>query len=504
MKLSGKNLINRRTLFYAGVFLIMFLLTQWTPLIADDYNYKFGYATDSRIESIRDILSSLSWHRKYLNGRMFSHFFVYLFLMLPPGFFSASNAVVMILFLKVSENFFQKQGARNPLLLTGCLAVLLWICMPAFGEVFLWTAGACNYFWGMTLAWCVLNVAFQIKDRRNKLPTALLAVPAAFIAGAWSEHISFAMLVILFLYLVCLWIKQKKLPVPELCILAVEGGGYLYLMLAPSMLPARLKSHALAESTEHFSAYFSALPGGLFLVVLLPAVVILLLILAVKKHQGKKMLLVFSLISALVSFAAVLYYGIQAIAKDGWSGLISSVQVGFFFSICLFMLALYPAIKRNESRETLVMALLLFFGGLCGLGMFLFGAYVPARGFCAMIGFTLLASLLLLGSVPFEYQNQKKKIRPLLGMMFLYGLLTFAAGTQDILTVYQADQSRAIIFQEAASGDKIATVSPLPCRTKYSAQYGLPDLVYDADWPNGIMANYYDVLRIIVVDDAGA
>ncbi|MCR5088303.1 MAG: DUF6056 family protein, partial [Oscillospiraceae bacterium] len=498
MKLRERNLINRRTLFYAGVFLVMFLLTQWTPLIADDYNYKFGYATDSRIEDVRDILSSLSWHRKYLNGRMFSHFFVYLFLMLPSVFFSTANASVMIVFLKVSERFFMDFQGKRPLLLTACLAGLLWICMPAFGEVFLWTAGACNYFWGMTLAWCVLNAVFHIKGKPRKLlPTVFVILPA-FIAGAWSEHISFAMLVILFLYLVRLWVVRKRTPMPEICALLAGSGGYLYLMLAPSMLPARLNSYALSASTEHFSAYFSFFPRGILFPLVLVTAVSLLLVLIIKKHLGKQLLLILSRICVVISFVATLYYGIQAFEEDSWQGLISSVQVGFFLPVSLFMALLYPCIKKNESREALAMALFLFFGGICGLGMFLFGAYVPARGFCAMTAFTLLASMLLLGNLPHE-QSRRKNRELLLVAAALCGFLTFLLGVQDILTVYKAEQTRQDVFCAAAAGDKIAEVSPLPCRTKYSAQYGLPDLVYDADWPNGIMAEYYDVTRIIVV-----
>ena len=33
---------------FAVVFSVMFLFSLWTPLIADDYNYAFGYSTGTR------------------------------------------------------------------------------------------------------------------------------------------------------------------------------------------------------------------------------------------------------------------------------------------------------------------------------------------------------------------------------------------------------------------------------------------------------------------------
>ena len=51
---------------------------------------------------------------------------------------------------------------------------------------------------------------------------------------------------------------------------------------------------------------------------------------------------------------------------------------------------------------------------------------------------------------------------------------------------------------EAAAGDKRVVTRAYEYRTKYTAQYGNPDLYPDAGWPNGVMADYYDVIRIVV------
>ena len=46
---------------FAVLFGVIFLFSFWTPLIADDYNYAFGYSTGTRIRSLRDIWISMAW-----------------------------------------------------------------------------------------------------------------------------------------------------------------------------------------------------------------------------------------------------------------------------------------------------------------------------------------------------------------------------------------------------------------------------------------------------------
>ena len=79
-------------------------------------------------------------------------------------------------------------------------------------------------------------------------------------------------------------------------------------------------------------------------------------------------------------------------------------------------------------------------------------------------------------------------------------MLCFSLGGADIYRVHQAAGEREAAFAEAAAGEKRVVLTPLPCKTKYSAQFGNQDLMPDAGWPNGVMADYYDVIRIIVVE----
>ena len=92
-------------MLFVIVFGVMFLFSLWTPLIADDYNYAFGYSTSTRISSLREILVSMAWHRKLLNPRVFSHGWLSLVLMYPRWVFAALNGAVAVLFSWTTVSF---------------------------------------------------------------------------------------------------------------------------------------------------------------------------------------------------------------------------------------------------------------------------------------------------------------------------------------------------------------------------------------------------------------
>ena len=117
---------------FAVVFSVMFLFSLWTPLIADDFNYAFGYSTDTRISSLREIWISMAWHRRLLNPRVFAHGWLSLVLMFPRWFFAVLNGMVAVFFSWTTEAFLREQGSRQPAGMTAVVWMLLWICMPAF------------------------------------------------------------------------------------------------------------------------------------------------------------------------------------------------------------------------------------------------------------------------------------------------------------------------------------------------------------------------------------
>ncbi len=478
----------------AAAFLVIFLLSYLTPLIADDYNYTMGYASDSRIRSLSDIWQSMAWHRQLLNGRVFAHGWVSLVLMYPRWVFAVLNGMVAALFTWTTESFFREHGSQSTRS-TLCVLLLTWICMPGFGQIFLWTSGACNYFWGITLAWIIIRIIFRYGDQGPGLRDTLLMLVPAFAAGAWSEHISFAMLMVLFLHAVRRYHATGRIIPGEICLLLSGSAGYLYLMLAPaSKLTQRM--HDAGDPTEdgNLSRIISAVPGGMVTIVSAAAVFIILYLL-LRKTMGRRRCHMFFLTGMFfLCMAAAVFSGIWAFRTGGVYGLISSATTGFSLSLSIFFAALTLAIKEKTDAERILLAVNLFFSGMCAFALFLFGEYLPARAFCAPVLLTLLAAVLLSDGLTCLKTRRRLSILILTASF----AVTLMFGVSDIVTVYRASVVRENAFREAAEGNKILTTFPYPCRSKYSAQYGNADLAPDADWPNGIMADYYGVERIIV------
>jgi hypothetical protein len=419
--------------------------------------------------------------------------------MYPRWVFAMLNAAVAVFFTWTTMGFFRDQNGKHSVSAAACVWMLLWICMPGFGQVFFWTAGACNYFWSLALSWFVLRTVIRMGQHREKLTlrVCLLLLPT-FLAGAWSEHISFAMLTAMFLILILRWRKTGLFPGTEAILLLAGCAGYLYLMLAPS---AKLfqRFHDAGDPTEtgNLTRILAMLPRWLLPLLPVGCVILILLILYLRKRRGCWGT------AAILTEAAAGLSGLAALAaarhtlrEGGICGVISSTPVGLFLALTIYCVVLAAVLKRDTEKERILLSLILAVSGICGFTLFLFGEYFPIRGFCAPVSFLILSAVYLAETGMQESEEKAGKF--LLALLTLCFSICFALGTTDIFGVHRAALQREADFAAAAEGDKRVVATPYPYRTKYTAQFGNPDLSPDADWPNGIVADYYGVIRIIV------
>lgn len=499
MPASGKpESAARIAAILAAVFAAVFFLTLLTPMAADDFNYAFSWADGQRVRNLRDVARSMSCHRNYTNGRVFAHGMVQLFSFLPSWLFALCNALVCTGGAFLLHRLLRDAGGRGrPGLLLSTLA-LLWIAMPVFGQIFFWRDGACNYSWGLFLALALLQpfcrawLGKALPGRR--LP---LLLPAAFLAGAWSEHISFSMLAACFLLWAALWIRRRRFPLALFLLLVGGGLGYLYLMLAPSMLGGTqshrgtLSAEAVLTALHHLDELLAAAPGGRPAVIVAGGLVLAALLFGGVRLGWRKTL---GLAAAALSLGCLLGAGIlgfRSFRAEGVYGLLCSSELGLALAGCGFFLPLSLALLQGAAREKLLLAGLLFLGGLCSLPLFMFASYFPARGAAAPVLFSVLSGALLLG----EGKTGRGMKTAFLCLMLVFAL-SFSLGTADILAVHRSELRRQEQIRLAQQGDGIAVVSIHPVRSKYSAQYGLDDLTESGEWPNDVMAQYYGIDRI--------
>jgi hypothetical protein len=66
----------------AGIGVIFYLMCAHTPLMMDDYDYSFSWATGEKLTSLSDIFASQIAHYSLWGGRSVTHFLVQLFLLM--------------------------------------------------------------------------------------------------------------------------------------------------------------------------------------------------------------------------------------------------------------------------------------------------------------------------------------------------------------------------------------------------------------------------------------
>ena len=416
---------------FVVIFLVILAFNVLSPIVSDDYAFCFGI-DDKRISSFSSIFEALKQHRQNTNGRVFAHFFVYLFLWLPRSVFAVVNTAFCLLCIWFLYCFFRsEETARNRLLLATALC-MLWYFLPGLGHVLFWLTGSCNYLWGMVLFLLFLYqfycVYFErpctLAGTRGVLLQGILCIPAAFLTGAYSENGSLSVLFILVCMFILMILGKKKIPVSMGITFVFLIAGFLFLMLAPSEL------HGRAGDTSLKSLFDSAKAC----------------VLTTKRF-------------------------------------------------CLGLLAIYMAVlilsivKKTDYRKILFSAVLVT-GGLVSIAVFVFALYLPPRSFHVLVMNTTLGTVLLLDEL--WKQNEKTIPSILCGGMVALFAFSFVLATGDIVSLsLQADQREKMITEAIESGEKDITLPKLISSTSYTAVVEEELSTSPDDWYNGCIASYY-------------
>ena len=225
-----------RTALLLGIFLLMLLGNVLTPYAVDDWAYMRSFATGERITAVRDILPSIAAHAYSMNGRLFAHFWVQLFLLLPKTVFNIVNALVFTALIVLLARLVQPEGERNNLILV-VIFCAVWVFVPAFGQVFFWLDGACNYGWGCLAGLAFLTPYLRLFERDTEKKTAfwILWMLLGFYTGAYLENMAAGAIFLSALLLLGRRAVRKKKNglLPWLPVLAAAAG-FLFMMTRPA------------------------------------------------------------------------------------------------------------------------------------------------------------------------------------------------------------------------------------------------------------------------------
>lgn len=417
----------------ALIFVLMLGCNYYTEEIADDFSYHFSWYKSSVIDSFDDLFLSMGIHWLKTNGRVVAHFLVHIFELLPKGIFNVVNSLLFTAMIAMIYHISSGAKRNNALLLT--IFGATWIFTPAFGQVFLWLDGSCNYLWGMMFGLVYLLPFVQdfLYDRpvRSKRMQAAIVVFAVFM-GAYSENGSAAFIFMSALIQLARVVLQGK-PWTRwgLASLATACAGYFPMVLAPGTVTNKGGNWSLQYLRENF-------------------------INALEQYRLLELLLI------------------------------------------AFCVTLVLASMNQARRERICLAVICFLGSVVANFMMTAAAYYPERSMLFSTMLLILADGILFAELFDGGQKalvaSASAVIALYTVFFLIIGLNDIYVTGSHL---KANEAYIISCREQGTMD--VRVPMLRGETKYSALNGLMYLSTEATdvWPNKSMARFFEVDTII-------
>ena len=273
-----------------------FVLNLFTPYIGDDYLLKCN------LNNFIDIVVQNYNHYFLTNGRLVSHFFSRLFLLLPKIWFNIFNTFIYIIFLLLIYKHatldlaVRKNKAYIFLILINCSIFLIGL---RWGHVFLWLDGACNYLWTMVFILAFL-LLYRKPEYTEKISPVML-FGGGVVVGWCNENSSGGAILFCIISLLSLHIRCKKIPKSLLIGLFGAILGFSLMLLAPGNMIR------LAEYVDNRPFYEVFLERFFYITnkiyenykFIFIAMIILFIFLLTEKNRGQ------SYISILYSFVAI-------------------------------------------------------------------------------------------------------------------------------------------------------------------------------------------------------
>lgn len=249
MKANPYNIIFG--IFVLCVAAIIYLLTYFTPMASDDWNYVFIFGTDQYIHNLWDVIQSQYMHYLEWNGRAIVHTLVQTVdALLGKDVFNVLNTLMFVTFLyaiAINVTDDRKQYYK----VFSLSFILLFLFYPGFDLGVLWLCGSFNYMWPAT-ALLFFNYVLEKKQFSNRanLPLFICGILCgwtneAFVAGLAGAY---------FIYYLS---HHKSLSRQRCFMLAGFFLGALFLMLAPGSLHRALDRGPRPGLVVMFQAFTS-------------------------------------------------------------------------------------------------------------------------------------------------------------------------------------------------------------------------------------------------------
>ncbi|MFR9166418.1 MAG: DUF6056 family protein [Dysgonomonas sp.] len=218
-----------------SVFGVILFLNIKTPVMGDDFTYKYIFNTTQEVHNFEDVVKSQQEHYRTWGGRTVVHTIAQMLLLtdsLTMDIFNTCAFLLLIFLIYFHINY------RKPFSVSLFIGIflLLWFMLP-FGETVLWITGSANYLWGTLI---ILGFLFPYRayegNRNGKAKDfvfILIMLVAGVIAGWTNENTAAAMIVMIVLFLIKYKREKRQIPLWGYSGLLGALIGYFVMIAAP-------------------------------------------------------------------------------------------------------------------------------------------------------------------------------------------------------------------------------------------------------------------------------
>lgn len=422
-------------IIFLAIFAFMLICNILTLKIADDYSYSFSFATGERIANLKDIFISLKEHAVSVNGRLIAHFFAHFFLMLPSIVFDIVNTLMFVLQIFLICKICKVRNDKFNIFVLVTFFCMIWMYVPAFGQVYLWLDGACNYLWSIVLG--LLYIIPYMNEFCNtkssqKTFSKICFVFFSFFMGGYLENSSPAFIAMSIIFVaLCRFYQHKKVQGYQVSAIIVASIGYIGIYLSPAQWQNKSDGFGFGALRQRF-------------------------INALNVYKNLTALLVF------------------------------------------FVILLVIAISVKIQIHYIIVAIVFFVGSVCSNFIMILALYYPERcAICPTILLITAVGVLMVPVLETRFTITCRCGMAILLLLTTYEIFIGANDIYETFRYMQANET--IIVQERdSSATEVRLLLRTP-ETKYSVLYGLVYLSGDQNadvWPNCHMAKYYGVESI--------
>lgn len=418
--------------------LMMYFLNNNTHFTSDDYRYHYIYEsfmpTDSvkRIDSFKDIGTSMYNHYNMWGGRITAHTLVQTFLMLGKPIFNVLNSIAFValsVLIYLHCNTFKK--IKPSLMLA--IVIMMWFWIPQFGATMLWVSGSGNYLWcSVIILIFLLPYRLNIEQKKyfkDNFINIVIMFLLGIIAGWTNENTGGGMILLQMLFM--LYYFKNKINLPKWSISGLIGSiiGFILLVVAPGNYTRPNQGVSLIK---RLGSLFTNSYETMFIPIVILTILLIIFINTTSKNRKKELLL--PLMYFIVSIAAIGALILSPYApKRTWFGPVVFIIISIGY--------IYSKLDFNNSiiKQISVICMILF-------------------------------------TFSFTYEYAEKY--------------------QDIKTTYnQISKQIKLIEDEKAKGNSNITISKFKNpQSEYNAFKNTANLSKDKDsWFNSWMAKYYGV-----------